>query len=109
MVDEREVGYNAVRIRRPSGQGRPAPRAILCRRDVKVGSTRTEGVAGGGSALDVQVPEDARTVTAKPPRPGVRDVEGAVREAIGGRRPTVVEVEVEDGALKPPYYMTQPP
>ena len=38
----------------------------------------------------------------------LEDISEAVREAISGRRPTVVEVEVPDGALEPPYYMTQP-
>ena len=36
------------------------------------------------------------------------ELPGAVREAIKGNRPTVVEVEVPDKALDPPYYMTQP-
>ena len=39
----------------------------------------------------------------------LEDISEAVQEAIGGQRPTVVEVEVADGALAPPYYMTQPP
>ena len=39
----------------------------------------------------------------------LEDISEAVQEAIGGRRPTVVEVEVADGALTPPYYMTPPP
>ena len=70
-------------MRAGSGDG-PAKAGLAthCRRNVKLASTRTERIAWGGSALDVQVPEGTRTVTAKPPRPGVREVEGAVRDAI---------------------------
>ena len=45
-------------------------------------NTRTEYIAYGDRQLRVEVPEQTRTIAAKPPMPPVPDIEGAVREAL---------------------------
>ena len=77
-------------------------------------SKRDQDIRFAGKVIGTQLhnPDFARLVESFGAR-GIRverpdDLSQAVRDAIDGGRPTVVEVEVADAELDPPYYVTPP-